>query len=235
MSSSERILSFCIRGAFRILCRMDVKQLKRIPNRGAVVLATNHVGNLDGPLFYSFLRRPKKTGIAKRELWEHPFTGYIMRLWDLIPVDRGGTDRETIRRCFRALDDGYLLGIAPEGTRSKTGILGAGHPGAVFIAGAKKLPIYPVAHWGTSEVVRKLAQFRRPSITMRVGRPFFLEKPGAGKVGAEDRLRMLDEMMYQLAVLLPPRYRGRYADLSGMTTDYIRYLDLNTEEGLPPA
>ncbi|MCA1753377.1 MAG: 1-acyl-sn-glycerol-3-phosphate acyltransferase [Spirochaeta sp.] len=235
MSPSERILSFSIRAAFRLLCRMDVKQLQRIPRYGAVVLATNHIGNLDGPLFYSFLRRQKKTGIAKRELWEHPLTGYIMRIWDLIPIDRGETDRETIRRCFKALDDGYLLGIAPEGTRSRTGILGTGHPGAVYIAGAKKLPIYPVAHWGTSEVLRKLTSFRRPNITIRVGQPFFLEKPGGGKVGVEDRTRMLDEMMYQLAVLLPPQYRGAYADMSRMTTDYIRYLDVNTEVTPPPA
>jgi len=100
-----------------------------------------------------------------------------------------------------------VLGIAPEGTRSKTGSLQRGKPGAAYLALRANVPILPVVVTGTERVFRDLLRLRRPRVRVVIGEPFRLTLP-------EDEKRPLqalaDRMMYRLAELLPPEYRGVY-------------------------
>jgi 1-acyl-sn-glycerol-3-phosphate acyltransferase len=184
---------------------------------------TNHTTNADGPAIYVFIQPRAATAIAKRALWHNPVTRFFMRLWKIIPIDRGRVDTHAIRRCLRALDDGLFVGVAPEGTRIRTGALGPGHPGVAMIAAARRVPIYPVAHTGFDRIIPGLRRLRRATVTIRVGRPFVVRDLGTRPRPAQLR-EITTEIMYQLATLLPPERRGKYIDLDRATTQYLEFV-----------
>jgi 1-acyl-sn-glycerol-3-phosphate acyltransferase len=104
-----------------------------------------------------------------------------------------------------------VFAVAPEGTRSKTGGLARGKSGVVYIAQHAGVPIVPVAHFGTERVTRTWLQLRRPEVTVRVGRLFTL--PPLASTERSTALReQTDLVMCHIAALLPPEYRGVYAD-----------------------
>ncbi len=81
----------------------------------------------------------------------------------------------------------------------------------------------PIAHWGGENFLKNLKRLKRTDFYIRVGKPFVLDA-GGERVTKEIRQQMADEMMYQLAKLLPEYYRGEYADLEKATEKYIRWL-----------
>ncbi len=173
-------------------------------------------------MFYIMLRPRRTIALAKRELWDKWFSRMVMEAWQSIPVDRGGMDMKAIRGCFKVLDDGNFLCIAPEGTRSKSGALKKALPGTTFFASRKGVPIYPMVQWGLRELPLNLKKFRRTPVTYKVGKPFLMEKSGGGKLSSEERARMADEMMFRLADLLPENLKGAYSDSTGRTSDFVR-------------
>ena len=221
----ERVVNRILRCVIRIVFRVDDRELRKLPRKGPAILVSNHTTNLEGPVYYVLIQPREATGLAKRELWQNPATKFFMQLWGMIPVTRGRPDPKAINCAMKALDRGKFLGIAPEGTRSRGGELQRGFPGAALLATAKQVPIYPMVQWGMTEFSRNVRRLRRTRITFRVGSPFVLLKP-SGKRPSLDQLReMTDEMMFQLARLLPERYRGYYQDLSQMRTEYLRFLE----------
>jgi len=103
--------------------------------------------------------------------------------------------------------------IAPEGTRSKTEALQEAKLGAAFLAGRSGYPILPVALTGTEDrlIVQNLKRFRRTKIVARGGELFRIDIP-RGK-GRDEALRTAtDEIMCRIAVQLPEKYRGYYAN-----------------------
>jgi 1-acyl-sn-glycerol-3-phosphate acyltransferase len=187
-------------------------------------MVTNHSTNLEGPIYYVLLSPRKRTALGKRELWKNPFTRFLMEVWGVIPLQRSGPDRRALRRARAALDRGELLGVAPEGTRSTSGMLQRGRPGAALLATAADVPIVPVVQWGIQDLLSNLKRFRKTPLHFRVGPPFKLHVPGGGPPTRADLRKMADEIMYQLAILLPAPLRGYYQDLSQMTQDYVRRL-----------
>lgn len=226
MTGREIIGNAIVSFLLRIACTIDASDLQKIPRRGPVILLSNHTSNIEGPLYYIYLRPRKATALGKEELWQNPVTRYLMEAWHIIPVRRGMMDRKTLTACLRALDRGYILGVAPEGTRSKTGALLPGRTGATYLATLRKVPVIPMVQWGLHEFSRNAKRFKKTRVRIRVGRPFYLEKPGGGKLSPHDRRRMTQEMMYQMAVLLPPALRGAYADVENLSTEYLRFTEL---------
>lgn len=220
---TERIVNVAVRTLFRLLARMDVKDLERLPRRGPAILMANHTSNLEGPAYYVFIQPRKATALGKRELWSRWPTRFFMKLWGVIPVARGRVDRTALRAAFKALDRGHFLGIAPEGTRSRTGALRQAHPGVALIATRRPVPVYPVVHWGMRDVLSNLARLRRSRVTFRVGRPFRVR--GAGQTGPSATVlrEIADEMMYEMARALPPRLRGAYAAIPPQEPKYLVY------------
>lgn len=126
---------------------------------------------------------------------------------------------------MQSLDDKYIVGIAPEGTRSRDERLRRAHPGIAMLATRKPVPVYPVVHWGFTDFRRCLVRFRRATVTFRVGEPFVVRPKGEKRPSAADLKEMADEMMFQLARLLPERMRGYYADMSRMRTSFIQKIN----------
>jgi len=225
MTLKERIINSLIRTALNIFCKIDKKDLEKTPLQGPAILISNHVSDLEGPLFYVNLRPRKTIAMAKTELFEKFFTRTILSTWKVIPVKRGAVDIQAMKSCFNVLEEGNFLCIAPEGTRSKTGKLLRGKPGTTFIATRKKVPIIPMTHWGITDLKKNIRKFKRTKITIKVGRSFYVEKKEGGKISSDDRQKMADEMMYQIAACLPEEYRGYYSDLSKATTNYLTFTD----------
>lgn len=209
------------RTGLEIMCRIDKADLCKIPDRGPLIVYSNHTGQVEVPLLFSQLQPRPVTGLAKIETWDGWFLRWIFDLWGAIPIRRGEADMHAMRRALTALEQGYILGIAPEGTRSKTGALIRAHPGIVTLALRSNAPLLPLAHWGGERFLPNLKRLKRTDFHIRVGEPFTLD-PGGEKVTKDIRQQMVDEMMYKLAALLPERYRGEYADLSKATTNFLK-------------
>lgn len=197
-----------------LLCRIDKRDFDKIPARGPLILATNHIGSLEVPLLFVHLQPRKMIGLAKIETWDRKFMGWLFDLWDAIPVRRGEADLEAVRRCLDVLKAGDMLAIAPEGTRSYHGRLLRAQPGVVMIALRAGVPILPIAHWGGENFKANLKKLKRTDFHVRVGRPFTLDARG-GKVTGELRQEMADEIMGQIAALMPGEYHGEYAGKAG--------------------
>lgn len=211
---TESVVNATLRLLYRLVFRIDATEMRKLPPEGPALLMTNHTSNLEGPAYYIFMQPSRATALGKTELWNNPFTRFLMQLWNIIPVNRGKVDREAIRRSVEALEDRYIVGIAPEGTRNKSGVMRPAHPGIALIATRRQVPVYPVAHWGFTEFRRNLMHLRRAKVVFKVGEPFYVDVEPGARVSAAELREIADQMMYRVARLLPERMRGYYSDLS---------------------
>lgn len=218
----ERLVNAFMRTIFRLLFKMDTKEFDKVPAEGPFIILANHTSALDGPLMYVFMQPRSMVAMAKKELWEHAFTRFIMQLWNLIPVDRENMGRETMQQCFAAIDRNEILAIAPEGTRSKDDRLQEGKAGVAFIAHKKQVPMVPIAIWGFNQLKDNLKRLRRTVLTIRVGEPFEIVEKG-GRMDGAGRQQLADEIMLRLAELMPRELWGHYAEhqLAFTLTDTI--------------
>lgn len=227
----ERLVNTLIRAALHAVCRLRVDDLKKIARAGPVILISNHTTNIEAPALYVLVQPRKATALGKIELWQNGLTRRLMEMWGIVPLRRGTADTTALRAAIAALDDGYLLGVAPEGTRSRTGVLRRAERGVAMLALRTGAPVYPAAQVGFREIGRNIKRLRRTPVTFRVGQPFVVRVPAQEKATAAVLRSVADEIMYQIAVLLPEQYRGPYGDLSAKTTHYIEFLD--TTAGTP--
>jgi 1-acyl-sn-glycerol-3-phosphate acyltransferase len=218
-----RVVNFTFKRIVRVLCRVDDSQWHKIPQVGPLLLVINHINFIEVPLMYTHLLPRPLTGFVKAENWDKTFTRWLFELWGGIPLHRGEADIAAVRAGLAALAQGKILAVAPEGTRTGDGRLRPGHPGIVTMALKSNVPILPVAYHGNQHFWRNVRRLRRTDFHLSVGRPFYLD-PGNERVTRQVRQQMVDEIMYQLAQLLPPEYRGHYADLSAATHTYLRFL-----------
>jgi len=220
-SGLRRVGQLFFRYLLQSVFHVQATGLERIPASGPCIVINNHVNVFDGALIYLFSPR-HLVGLGKVEVFENPFLGPIMRFGGAIPVRRRTPDVGAFRRALAALEAGDALLVAPEGTRSHDGYLQKGHPGVVLLALRAGAPILPVAVWGHERFWHNLARLLRTRVWIRVGSPFYLQHEGK-RVRREEWGRMLREVMCQLADLLPPRYRGVYADLEDATEEYLYF------------
>jgi 1-acyl-sn-glycerol-3-phosphate acyltransferase len=221
MNPLHWFVNFAIRVYTRIACRIDAPDLQqKVPMQGPLIVIANHTGQLEVPLLFAHLQPRKMTGWAKIETWDNWFLHWVFNLWGAIPVRRGEADLNALRKALQALENGYIFGLAPEGTRNKTGRLRRALPGAVTIALHSGAPILPLVHWGGEKFLSNLKRLKRTDFHIRVGEPFRINTNGV-RVTAEIRRQIVDEMMYLLASMLPEEYRGEYSDLSKATRMFI--------------
>ena len=118
---------------FQVLFRAKTYGKEHLPSEGPVILAANHMSNWDPPLLATFLPRPVSY-MAKIELFEHPIFGAAIRRCHAFPVRRGAADRGAIKAAINVLKQGRVLGLFPEGTRSKDGKLHKAEAGVGLLA-----------------------------------------------------------------------------------------------------
>ncbi|HHP50593.1 MAG TPA: 1-acyl-sn-glycerol-3-phosphate acyltransferase [Moorella mulderi] len=127
----------------KFICRWEVKGREKFPLKGPVIVVANHVSYLD-PVVVGVACPRRVHFMAKEELFHVPFLGWIIKKLHAFPVRREKSDRLALKTALEILRRGEVLGIFPEGTRSKTGELGPLQPGAASLAlkiGATILPV----------------------------------------------------------------------------------------------
>jgi len=211
-----------VAGITTILCKIEKEELDKIPTNGPMILAMNHIGSIEVPLLRAHVRPRRVISLAKIETWDNVLMGWLFDLWESIPIRRGEVDVSALHRCLDCVSAGDFLGVAPEGTRSRDGKLLSGRPGIVMIGLHSGAPIVPVVHWGIEDFPRNIKHLKRTDFHIRVGQPFTLDAKGE-KVNHRIRQEMADEIMYQLANLMPEKYRGKYAFSTPPTMKYLRF------------
>lgn len=220
MTLSQNLLAGTLKGITGLICRIDASQIKTVPNHGPLIIYTNHVNILEIPIVYTRLQPRRVHGMLLAERWNNPLLRWMLEVTETIPLHRGEADIRAIRMGLKVLEKGEILIIAPEGTRSHDGRLQSAHPGVVLLALHSQAALMPVAFYGAEKYKENLSRLKRADFHLRVGKTFRLETRGE-KVTRLVREKMMDEMMYQLAWILPPEYRGRYADQSDASMSYI--------------
>lgn len=219
---TERITNCIVKGLTVLLSKVDAAQLSQVPKEGPLILVTNHINFLEAPIIYTRLSPRPITGFAKIESWDSAFLGWLFDIWDIIPIHRGEADTTAIKAGLKALENGFILTIAPEGTRSGKGILGKGHPGVVLMAGLSEAPMLPIAHYGHQNYREDFRKLHRTPFHVVVGQPFRL-KSKFRDIAKDERQKVVDEIMYQIAALLPQQHRGVYSNLSAASEDYLEF------------
>lgn len=213
-------LGTACRLGLEVMCRVDKSTLHKVPKTGPLIAYSNHTGSIEVPILFTELLPRPVTGLAKVETWDGWFLNFVFNQWEIIPIHRGEADMSAMRKSLDALSKGYILGIAPEGTRNKTGAMIKAQPGITMLALHSKAPLLPIANWGGENFLKNLKKGKRTNFTIRVGEPYKINTHGE-RVTAELRQHIADEMMYKVAALLPEKYRGIYADLENATDTYL--------------
>lgn len=193
------------------ITRTTYTGLENIPKTGPVIIATNHLSQLDTPvLLCNPVRKDLTALIADKYL--HAFVlGWILRTIGAIWINREIADFGALRLANDALKKGLPLGVSPEGTRSKTGGLIQGKSGVVLIALKSGAPIVPVGVWGTETGFKRLLTFRKPIMFANFGPAFHI--PSADPENRTAELQhWTEEVMCRIALQLPEAYRGIYRD-----------------------
>jgi 1-acyl-sn-glycerol-3-phosphate acyltransferase len=209
------ILRPLFRGLFHILGKVEITGRENIPPQGAYLIAINHISIYEAPLVVAFWPvAPEVAGAS--DIWERPGQSMLVRLYSGIPVHRGQYDRRLIDYSLAALQSGHPLLIAPEGGRSHTPGMQRAHSGVAYFMSKAGVPVLPVGIVGSTEdFFSNGIRGKRPRIGMRIGKPFDLEPVvGKGAVRREKWQQNADLVMTQIAALLPPDYRGVYADFA---------------------
>lgn len=142
------------KGLFRVQFRLmgwRVRGAENIPGEGPVIVVINHVSLWDPILVGCGISR-QVWYMAKEELFKVPLLGLAIKNLGAFPVKRGQRDTSAIRQSLKVLQDGRVLGIFPEGTRSKTGEMQKGLPGMVLLMEKSQAPVVPIKVYGTKHL-----------------------------------------------------------------------------------
>lgn len=220
MSLSYEFVRGLARPLTWVSMRVAVRGAKQVPAKGPTMLVSNHLGLTDPlPIALSLSREVRLVG--KVEIFSLFFIGWAARMVSAIPLRRGESDRDAMRTVLDLLARGECVLVFPEGTYARVPDPAALMPmraGAAWLAMRSGATIVPVAITGT-EVVwhrsRGWRWWRRPQVTVTFGEPF---TPVSGQTVTRRALDALTaEIAMRIAALLPPGYRGAYAEPVAIT------------------
>lgn len=186
-----------VRGLARLVWRARVFGASKVPARGPLIVACNHLSYLDPPILGSLCPR-RISYMAKKELFEMPLLGPVIRALGAYSVDRAGSATSAIRRSLSVLEAGGAVGIFPEGTRNRSGDVQP-QTGVALLASLAKAPVVPARITGSDRALRL------HRIDVAFGTPLALD-PGR-KATREDLAKFTDEIMKAIAAL-PERVSG---------------------------
>ena len=190
-----RCMKSLVRGFFRLFFRWEVYGSHHLPSTGGVVLASNHISYLDPPLMGCAVERPVHF-MAKKELFDIPVLGWLIRHLNAFPVQRGVADRKAIRQAMKWLRSGEVVGIFPEGTRGSGKALLEAQPGSVLLALKAGVPIVPMAIMGAEKVMPAGKRLPRPvKIRVVIGEP--IDFPTDGRAPSREVLEEYSQLVME--------------------------------------
>lgn len=162
----------------RWLYKCEVTGPGKLPAHGPAIFASNHSSDAD-PVLIDVCYPGVIRWMAKSEIWKTPL-GWLIEKCGAFPIRRGEQDREAMRRAYWLLEQGWVVGMFPEGTRYREGVLGEAHPGVGMMALKAGVPVIPVRISGSDRLIRH-ARPGRPRVTVTVGNPVDLNIEGMSK------------------------------------------------------
>ena len=197
------------RTAFKCYFRWRVYNAERVPLEGAVILASNHASYLDPPLVGSGIKRSINY-LAREDLFDFPVMGWVLRHWQVVPVDREGGGAAGLRAILDRLLKGGAIILFPEGTRTRDGKLQPARSGIGLTVIKSTAPVVPVRVFGTFEAYGRHQRLPRPRrVAVKYGQPMNFEQLRAeAKVCSKPRLKEIyqqvaDDLMAAIAKLEP--------------------------------
>jgi 1-acyl-sn-glycerol-3-phosphate acyltransferase len=208
-----RLIRFLIRIGLKLIARFEIRGKENVPLTGGMIIAANHIGILDIVMVYFGIDRTDLFIPVAEKFEKIGWIRWLGKQLNFLFVDRFNPDLKALRKMIALMEEGKCLVIAPEGTRSRVGSLNEGKPGVAYLAARSGFPIVPVAITGTADrvILGNVKRLRKSNITLTGGKPFII--PPLPKTNRDAALKdYTDEIMCQIAALLPERYRGVYTN-----------------------
>lgn len=207
------VVRWLLRRIIDLVAKVEIRGMENLPKTGAFVIATNHLGMMDVTLLYYAIDR-WDVFVPVAEKWERSgFLRWLGRHLNFVFIDRFNPDLKAMRTMIGLMEEGHTLVIAPEGTRSRVGSMIEGKPGAGYLAAKLQRAIVPIGLAGTEDITvfGNIRRLRRSRVLINAGKPFML--PGIPRKERAEALKAYaDEIMCRIAVLIPEKYWGVYAN-----------------------
>ena len=187
-----KIVRFLVRIFFRIFLNVKISGSENIPKTGGIMLAPNHTSNWDPPFIGSMSTRPVNF-MAKSELFNNKFFGWLIKNLGAFPVERGSADVEAVKNTIRLLKDGNAVVLFPHGRRIKQDEDVPIKDGAVMIAVRSRVPILPVYISGEYKFRKK--------IKIAFGKPLDLSEYYGLKLTSEQQAELSDMLWSEMKKL----------------------------------
>jgi len=211
---ARKLIVFLLNTFFRFTTKKTINGLDNIPITEPTIIAGNHIGILDGimiPTIPVISKHPNLIVVIAEKYEKVPLFKWAIENLNFMFIDRFSPDVKTIKKVIQQLQADGLLIISPEGTRSPNAALIEGKSGPAYLAAKTGANIVPIGVTGTEDQVMKsrFRKLRRLNVTIDIGKPFKI--PSLPRENREDFLKKYtDEIMCQIAALLPESYRGIY-------------------------
>jgi 1-acyl-sn-glycerol-3-phosphate acyltransferase len=207
VSSFYWAATYLLRAVLWIVGRWTVTGREHLPKDGGVILVSNHLSNADPPILGAAVARRRVRFMAKQELFKFP-VGLIIRSYGAFPVRRLEADVGALLNAERLLKRGEVVGMFPEGTRSKTGKAGTPHKGTALIALRSGAPIVCCSLTGTEALSNPINLLKKPRITV-VLQP--LAQFDQVRKPTEQQLDEATQTIFDaILAYLPEQYGGTY-------------------------
>lgn len=203
---------------YKTLCQLiskvsDLKVIghENVPPSGPALVVISHISRLDTPFILCAGGRIDVIPMVAREYKNTFILGWVLNRIKVIWITRGAYDFEAFREAKDYLNQGWIVGLAPEGSRSRDGLLHEGKPGSALLAYKMDVPLLPAVVTGTDKMSESFLKLRKMKVTVEFGQLFRL--PQREGLDNKDWLKLAtDEIMCHIAAILPPERRGFYAD-----------------------
>lgn len=209
-----------------IIAKIKVTGRWHLPEEGPYIVAANHFSYVDPPFFKYAIRKPISFLGASDQTIEWYFM-WAPLLYGFIPIDRINLAPSTIKKAKKALKNGEILGIFPEGTSTSDSLRKAKN-GAVFLSTVEKAPIVPMAIYGAKTAWQDLFRGVRPRVRINIGRPFGpFDIMGNRQEKADHLTQIGQELICRIGALLPE-------DRHGVCSGDTRIKRFQKENGFSP-
>ncbi len=215
-ASAYQVARLLTAPARRGLVHLHLENPENLPMEGPAIVVANHLSFLDSVLLMFALPRPVSV-LGKAEYLDRRVTKWLFCGAGMIPIRRGNP--ADFVRAFEQIGDllnrGKVVGIFPEGTRSRDGLLHRGHSGAAHLALTTGVPLVPAGIIGTDQILPKGARFVRPfqHATISLGEPIRVADAGFTKSTNHARREITDQLMREIQRRCRQDYVDEYEPL----------------------
>ena len=213
-TTAYRVAKLLTAPARRLLVRLETVGLAHLPAEGSAIVVANHLSFFDSVLLMFALPRQVRM-LGKAEYTERRLTRWLFCGAGMIPVRRqhAGEAVHALDEISEVLEEGHLVGLFPEGTRSRDGRLHRGHVGAAHLALSTGAPIVPIGLEGTDAILPSGALIVRPfrTATLRIGAPIRVDALGFTRSTNRARRDVTDRIMSSIRELSHQHYDDHYA------------------------